>query len=271
MKVKSIIFVGVATVVAMALQSCVSSTEMLTQRLTYRVTNMDGDGRTNQHQFNVQYDKFTIQYTADGGCTVMNNSDSMMYVDMGESYFMYQGEAYQLYDNTVRTNSSTTAVGVSGTQYYNNASGTVAVAGSNTNVAQKQEERVVTIPPFSRRQLKFYNLGSTSIKEIVNGKEEFKKVGSVYNYTDEYVDANGHVMTYSFNPQAYKKMARNNFTLTKEEILSKPSSVQKNSVGQRTTEGRTKKVLNKGLFFTFVGLGATLVLGIIMGTKNGDL
>ena len=270
MKAKSI-FIAAVAVVSLAFQSCVSSTEMLTQRLTYRITNMDGEGRTDQEQFNVQYDRFAIQYTADGGCTVMNNSDSMMYIDMGESYFMYQGEAYQLYDNTVRTNSSTTAVGVSGTQYYNNASGTVAVAGSNTNVAQKQEERVVTIPPFSRRQLKFYYLGATSIKVIVDGEEEYKKVGSVYNYTTEYVDANGHVMTYSFNPQTYKKMARNNFTLTKEEILSKPSSTHKNSVGQRTSEGRTRTVLNKGLFFTFLGLGATAVLGIIMGTKNGDI
>lgn len=249
-----------STVAMFLLQSCKTQTELLTQRVTYSVTNKDNEGRTDQNQFNVEYDKFIIQYSADGECTIINNSDSMMYIDMGESYFTSLGEAYPLYDNTIRTSSST----VSSTQYYKDAS---ALSGSNTKVTQKQEERIISIPPYSRRQLKFYQLGAPGIKEVVNvngkEKEQFKKVGSVYNYTDEYADVSGHTMTYSFNPQAYKKMARNYFTLTKEEILSTQAPVQKKSVGQRTVEGPSHKVPSAGFWITFFGLA--IAGGVILG------
>lgn len=251
-----------AATLTLTFQSCFT-TSTLTQRISYRVTNEDGDGRTDQSQFSVQYDKFTIYYSADGGCVVNNNSDSMMYIDMGESYFMRRnGDAIRLYDNTIRTNSSTTAVGVSGTQYYNNASGTVAVAGSNTNVAQTQEERIITIPPFGRKQLKFYGLTYTANTEIAGGKEQYKKIGSVYNYTDEFININGHVMTYSFSPQTYKKMARNNFSISKEEILSTPSSAKNNSIRQLTSETGTHLDVKASLM-CILGLGAFATLCIL--------
>ena len=269
-----------STVATFLLQSCKTQTELLTQRVTYSVTNKDNEGRTDQNQFNVEYDKFIIQYSADGECTIINNSDSMMYIDMGESYFALYGEAYPLYDNTVRTNSNTTTVGTSSSvanngYYYNNNYRKVNAVGKNevsasqseTTSTQTQEERIVTIPPYSRRQLKFYQLGAPNIKEVVNvngkEKEQFKKVGSVYNYTDEYADVSGHTMTYSFNPQAYKKMARNYFTLTKEEILSTQAPVQKKSVGQRTVEGPSHKVPSAGFWITFFGLA--IAGGVILG------
>ena len=232
MRTKKVLKIIGMVIISIMFHSCYS-TVVLTQRLSYHVSNEDGDGRTDQNRFVVEYEKFAIMYSAEGGCMVLNNSDSMMYIDMGESYFMKNyGESVRLYDNTVRTSSSTTAVSVSGTQYGYNVKGTMEVGGSNTNVEQIQEERIVTIPPYGRRNLKFYALGVTPYTEIVDGVEQTKKVGSVYNYTDEYSDCNGHVMTYSFNPQVYKKMARNNFTITKEEILSTPSTEQEYSVRQ---------------------------------------
>lgn len=257
MKTKKILLVVVTTVLTLTMQSCYS-TSTLTQRVSYRVTNEDGDGRTDQNQFSVQYDKFTITYSADGGCVVKNNSDSMMYIDMGESYFMRRdGDAIRLYDNSIRTNSSTTAVGVSGTQYDYNTSGTVAVAGSNTNVVQTQEERIVTIPPHGRKQLKFYSLPFLNTMELVNGKEVYKSVGTVNNYTNEFTDINGHVMTYSFSPQVYKKMARNNFSITKEEIMSSPSSTQDNSIRQRSYEvkifNKTKTIITSVIYPVILG------------------
>lgn len=270
MKTKKILLVVVTTVLTLTMQSCFS-TSTLTQRVSYRVTNEDGDGRTDQNQFSVQYDKFTITYSADGGCVVNNNSDSMMYIDMGESYFMRRdGDAIRLFDNSVRTNSTTTAVGVSGTQYDNNTSGTVAVAGSNTNVVQTQEERIITIPPYGRKQLKFYGLSYTTNTEIFEGKERYKKIGSVYNYSDEFTNINGHVMTYSFSPQIYKKMARNNFSISKEEILSSPSSGRTNSIRQITSETGTHldskrtllSILGLAAFATLATLGASGALRI---------
>lgn len=264
-----------STIATFLLQSCKTQTQMLTQRVTYSVANQDNEGRTNQDQFNVEYDKFVIQYSADGECTIINNSDSMMYIDMGESYFAVLGEAFPLYDNTVRTNSSTTSVGTSkgvaaNSYYYNTSYGkTKTIEKSETNTTQTQEERIVTIPPYSRRQIKFHQLGAPDIKEVVNvngkEKEQFKKVGSVYNYTNEYADVSGHTMTYTFNPQVYKKMARNNFTLTKEEILSTPAPVQKKSVGQRTMEGPSRKVPSAGFWITLMGLaiGGVVILANI--------
>ncbi len=269
MKRRIILLAFAASVAALAMQSCKTTTDLLTQRVTYTVTNQDNEGRTDQDKFNVEYDKFIIQYTADSGCIVINNSDSMMYIDMGESYFTSMGEAYPLYDNTVRTSSNTTTVGtskgtVSTSTYYNTSFGkTKTVEKTNTNTTQTKEERIITIPPYSRRQIKFFYLGTPSIIEVVNGKEQFKKVGSVYNYTNEYVDVSGHTMTYTFTPQAYKKMARNNFTLTKEEILSTPAPVQKNSVGQRTVEGASHKVPSAGFLIAFFGL--VIAGGVILG------
>ena len=270
MKTKKVLLVVVTTVLTLTMQSCFN-TSTLTQRVSYRVTNEDGDGRTDQNQFSVQYDKFTITYSADGGCVVNNNSDSMMYIDMGESYFMSRnGDSFRLFDNAVRTSSSTTAVGVSGTQYDYNTSGTVAVAGSNTNVVQTQEERIITIPPYGRKQLKFYGLSYPTNTEILEGKERYKKTGSVYNYSDEFININGHVMTYSFSPQIYKKMARNNFSISKEEILSSPSSGRTNSIRQITSETGTHLdskrtiilILGVAAFATLATLGASGALVI---------
>ena len=61
-------------------------------------------------------------------------------------------------------------------------------------------------------------------------------------------------------------MARNNFTLTKEEILSTQAPIQKKSVGQRTVEGPSHKVPSAGFWITFLGLtiGGAVILGLTM-------
>ncbi|MCR5423339.1 MAG: hypothetical protein K6E93_01080 [Bacteroidales bacterium] len=206
-------------------QSCTSKI-YLTQRTSYRIDNRDGEGCTDQNSFSVKYPKFSIHYTANGGCWVMNTSDSMMYVDMSASHFIYNGiESKLLYNNEVHTqiqaNTVENSLGRKESRYsaIGQFESNYSSSQTNANIVQSQDERVVTIPPHTRKNLRFYPLQSTSVTEIVNGKTMFKKSGSIENFQQEYEDLNGHIMTYRFGFNQ-EKNTRNTFTIQKNEILN---------------------------------------------------
>lgn len=165
----------------MLLSSCTTTT-----LITYSAENIKGNAVMDEANMLADYGKFAIQYTTKGGVTIINKTDSMMYIDMAESYYVLDGTAQQLYTNSVTTNFSsgsrgasvnlgsvTNALGVGGVV------GTLAqgvnVGGSNTNGSSTQvfEERYISIPPMSRKAMKSVDFHS-------NEKEPLKecKVGS---------------------------------------------------------------------------------------------
>lgn len=206
-------------------------------RYTYATENIKGNAIVDKENMVADYGKFAIQYSCEGEVTIINKSDSMMYIDMAESYHILNGTAQQLYTNSVTTDFSsgsrnttvnlgsiTNALGVGGVV------GTLAhgvnVGGSNTSGSSTQifEERYISIPPMSRKPVKSAIFEQES-REIGNARwmiwkdtrSAFDKKGS-YNYTSSSSPAHEYIFSYTFNPHSKFQSTRDLLYVSNIEI-----------------------------------------------------
>lgn len=231
-------------VVPILMASCFTPT-----RFTYAGENIKGNAVMDEEKMLADYGKFAIQYTSEGGVTIINKSDSMMYIDMAESYYVNNGTAKQLYTNSVTTNFSsgsqgatvnlgsvTNALGVGGVV------GTLAqgvnVGGSNTSGSSTQvfEERYISIPPLSRKSVKSVpfepiysgNWGIGSSELGINSSKDspwqetqtkggYTKKGT-YNYDKYSSPAQEYLFAYTFNPNEKFQSTRDLFYVKTIEI-----------------------------------------------------
>lgn len=178
-------------------------------RATYMTENIKGNAVVDEKNMFVDYGKFEVQYTTKGDVMIINKTDSTMYIDMAESYYIGNGDAQRLYTNSVTTNFSsgskgatvnlgsiTNALGVGGVV------GTLAqgvnVGGSNVSGLSTQvfEERYISIPPLSRKAVK-----SVSFPSVVSSVTELKESG-VYRYERNNSFNNEYIFAYTFDATA---------------------------------------------------------------------
>lgn len=204
-------------VLFIALISCLFTSCVTLNTMHYSINNQDGKGVVNDNSFNVTYpNNFTIQYNADGSCLVRNDNDSILYLDMAESYWIdLNGMAEKLYTNQVI---STTTSATTGTSF--NLGGAARVLGAgpglqtlanSTVVGSSQtagttitqyEERYITIPPYSTASISFKSLGM---------QDPLIKKRGHYNYQRP---SEALILSYTYTPTEPKwTMVRNQFVL----------------------------------------------------------
>ena len=281
--------------VPMLMVSCYTPT-----RFTYAGENIKGNAVMDEEKMLADYGKFAIQYTSEGGVTIINKSDSMMYIDMAESYYVNNGTAQQLYTNSVTTNFSsgsqgatvnlgsvTNALGVGGVV------GTLAqgvnVGGSNTSGSSTQvfEERYISIPPLSRKSVKsvFFepvNSGKwgTSLDiaerrlskdwswQNTHTKEGYVKEGT-YNYDKCSSPTQEYIFAYTFNPNEKFQSTRDLFYVKTIDInkalesgVETPNQITK--IYKQTIKDRYKNLAGRAAGgIVLVGIG-TLLLGLVL-------
>ena len=204
-------------------------------RYTYTTENIKGTAIVDKENMVADYGKFAIQYSCEGGVTIINKSDSIMYIDMAESYHILNGTAQQLYTNSVTTDFSsgsrgttvnlgsiTNALGVGGVV------GTLAhgvnVGGSDTSGSSTQifEERYISIPPMSRKPVKSVIFQES--REIGNRGKIWKDTGRSldkkgnYNYTSSSSPAHEYIFSYTFNPNSKFQSTRDLLYVSNIEI-----------------------------------------------------
>lgn len=201
---------------------------------SYSIENLDSKGSVNNNNFSVTYgNDFTVFYDASGTFTIRNDKDSVLYIDMANSYFLdSEGQAERLFTNTIQTTYSSTATGASlnlgsvakvlGAGPITSAlAGGVTVGGSNTEgmAVQRIEDRYIGIPPYSSAKIKFPTLGM----DIPFNK---KKGSYTYNRPSE-----TQILSYTYtveNPQW--TMIRNQFLL--DRIIVEDDAGFKMEVGE---------------------------------------
>lgn len=274
--------------VPMLMVSCYTPT-----RFTYAGENIKGNAVMDEEKMLADYGKFAIQYTSEGGVTIINKSDSMMYIDMAESYYVNNGAAQQLYTNSVTTNFSsgsqgatvnlgsvTNALGVGGVV------GTLAqgvnVGGNNTSGSSTQvfEERYISIPPLSRKSVKSvpfepihsgWGIGSKALGislskdwpwKDTHSKSGYAKEG-IYNYDKYSSPAQEYIFAYTFNPNEKFQSTRDLFYVKTIEINKALINEMEapNQITKRKTQ--TKKDATNTLLSAFGGSYA-LVGSIIL-------
>lgn len=222
-------------VVPILMTSCLTPT-----RFTYAGENIKGNATMDEEKMLADYGKFAIQYTSEGGVTIINKSDSTMYIDMAESYYVNNGTAQQLYTNSVTTNFSsgsqgatvnlgsiTNALGVGG------VAGTLAqgvnVGGSNTSGSSTQvfEERYISIPPLSRKSVKSVLFGPLHndtwglVIKLPSWPETYGVDGvkeGTYNYDRYSSPTHEYIFAYTFNPNGKFQSSRDLFYVKTIEI-----------------------------------------------------
>lgn len=194
---------------------------------SYSVKNLDGNGAVDNQRFSVAYgNDFTIFYDANGTFTIQNDKDSILYIDMANSYFIdADGQAERLFTNSVRTTYSSSTTGTSvnlgsvarvlgaGPITSTLASG-VSVAGANTEgvSVQQIEDQYIGIPPYSKVKIKFPALGLKEVFQNKKGTYDYKK------------PSESQILSYTYSADNPKWiMTRNQFVMEKTtvEITSK--------------------------------------------------
>lgn len=192
---------------------------------SYSINNLDKKGKIDNNNFSVSYeDGFDILFDASGNFTIRNNKDSVLYIDMGNSYFLdSESQAERLFTNTVQTtySSSTSGVGLNlgsvarvlgaGPITSALASG-ITVGGTNTTgvAIQKIEDQYIGIPPYASVKIKFPTLGT-------DVPFEKKKGTFVYNKPSE-----SQILSYTYTSDNPKwTIVRNQFVL--EKIVAETS------------------------------------------------
>lgn len=280
MKGTNLIKIGILLAIPMLMTSCFTPT-----RFTYAGENIKGNAVMDEERMLADYGKFAIQYTSEGGVTIINKSDSIMYIDMAESYYVNNGTSQQLYTNSVTTNFSsgslgatvnlgsvTNALGVGGVV------GTLAqgvnVGGSNTSGSSTQvfEERYVSIPPLSRKSVKsipFEPIHSRKWGVHVKGwpwqdthSMRHAKEG-IYNYDKYSSPTQEYIFAYTFNPNEKFQSTRDLFYVKTIEINKalKNEMEAPNQITERKTQ--TKKDSAK-TYFSALGGAYALVGSIVL-------
>lgn len=202
---------------------CLTTSCTTMNHITYNVRNVDGAGTSNQN-FSVNYPNgLVLFFNVDGRTTLRNNADSSVYVDMGESFFIWpNGQAERLYDNTVTTTSSSSTTGgsinlgalarVAGagpiTQTIANGT-TVGTATTNGTTVQTFEERYICIPPHSNVALKCPKLPRPSHEQLQ------RKKGTYYPN----LIAGEYLLKYTYHSVNPKwETSRNEFRITKNVV-----------------------------------------------------
>ncbi len=178
-------------------------------RATYTTENIKGNAEIDNKNMLADYGKFIIQYSPYGDVTIINKTDSTMFIDMAESYYVGNGIAQQLYSNSVTTNYSsatrgatvnlgsvTNALGIGG------VAGTIAqgvnIGRSDTNGSSIQtfEERYISIPAFSQKSVKYVSFPNVDI--TANGL----KGNGVFRFDRSNSFSNEYIFAYTFDPNA---------------------------------------------------------------------
>lgn len=261
-------------------------------RFTYTAENVKGNAEMNKERMLADYGKFAIQYTSEGGVDIINKSDSTMYIDMGESYYINNGIAQQLFDNSVTTNFSSGTQGatvnmgsVASAMGVGGALGTLArgvnVGGSTTSGSSTQvfEERYISIPPMSRKQMKSFlfepvnsmNWGKTKNQPWREARDGNRIVEGTYHYDRYSSPAQEYVFAYSFNPNEKFKSTRDLFYVTDIEINKSLKKIPE-GMNQTTKKGSTTKDVI-GNVFAGIGLFAVLVVefAVLLMSEAGAL
>lgn len=207
-----------------------------TKILSYDLQSLDNKGIASKQEMTVKYDNFDIVYDVYGRCYIKNKTDKTMYVDLGESYLIKDGLAERIYSNTIITNSNSSSNGsvinlgaITGALGIGGIAGKIAqginVGGGSTNGTsiQTMEERFVSIPPQSNRNIKFTK---------ITIPEHLPKGAGVYKYGK--FDRYEHLLTYTFDPEESKmEIVRNDLYINEVEI-SKSKLGSGNSIYKRT-------------------------------------
>lgn len=187
----------------------------------YSINNLDGKGTVNNNQFSVSYgNDFTVHYDAEGTFMIRNNKDSILYIDMGNTYFVdIEGQAERLFTNSIQTTYSSSTTGTSvnlggvarvlgaGPVISTLASG-VNVGGSNADgvSVQQMEEQYIGIPPYASVKIKFPALGA-------NEPTQNHNESGVYNCNRP---SETQILSYTYNAENPRwTIIRNQFVLDK--------------------------------------------------------
>ena len=280
-------------VVSMVMVSCTTPI-----RFTYAAENIRGNAIMDEAKMLADYGKFAIQYTSEGGVTIINNTDSIMYIDMAKSYYMSNGVARQLYSNSVTTNFSSGTQGatvnmgsVASAMGVGGALGTLArgvnVGASNTSGTSTQvfEEQYITIPPLSRKQVKSFlsepvdkveRLGAVKDNILFDGSQPWPwqeiryKNGRIkegtYEFDRDMSPSQEYIFAYSFNPNEKFQSTRDLFYVTKIEMDKKLRDTRegKNQITKEVSSAED----NKRFILFLIGDIAVLIACLIMAAST---
>lgn len=244
----------------------------------YSVANLDGKGSVNNNNFSVTYgDGFTILYDASGTFTIRNDKDSVLYIDMANSYFLdSEGQAERLFTNTIQTTYSSTTTGASlnlgsvarvlgAGPIVSTLAGGVSVGGASTDgtAVQRIEDRYIGIPPYSSVKINFPTLGMDV---------PFIKKKGIYTYDRP---SETQILSYTYTAEnPHWTMIRNQFVLNTiivkdandktGESNPKNPFVRIGVTNDRKSVEYNKDRVGRTLALFFGGLGVVLGTALIL-------
>lgn len=166
------------------------------RRMYYDIDNISLSAKVNEKEFSSDYGNFIIEYKAHSrGVCFRNYSDRTLFIDLGESYFVVNGYAIRLYEESVSATTSFSSYTINNPRSIFNG---VSLGDSDTYFVMS--ERYVSIPPHSYRVVngKYFPM-QTSISK----PGRYELTGNSFEYMFSY--------TYDLHADKYE-IARDSFS-----------------------------------------------------------
>lgn len=147
----------------------------------YSIENIAGNATLNQSDLSSDYGDIKINYYANNNnIRISNKSDSLVVIDLANSYFIDNGRSLKIYNNSEHTTGSAQSFGV----YINNTSTSKTTFESTST----KEQRFISIPPHTYSIIQGYTFPFFQGRREIQNKEILKveDLSPTYTYIFSY-------------------------------------------------------------------------------------
>lgn len=182
------------------------------RRVYYDIDNVSSSAKVNKSDFSSDYGDFVIEYEAhSSNVCIRNNSNETLFIDLGESYFVVNGNATRLYENSVSATTSSSSITINNPRSILNG---ISVGEATTNYVMS--ERYISIPPRSYCVVngKPFPMPVSSIKKPGKYPLDWRKDSFeyVFSYTYDFSSNKYRIARDRFSPSSlivYRNLPKN--------------------------------------------------------------
>lgn len=202
----------------------------------------DGKYQHDEAQCIIRYNFFAEE--GDAGFWFTNLTDSIVYVDLAETFFILNGNSNDYYQAREWTSTKSSTISITKKESKNKKKGSYdsseGTSQTSTNASTFGERRIIMIPPHATKYFSEFHINTNDMMELCNVKDTPKRSKPEGNsFTEETTPFTfGNYITYQVGMKGAKKHVSDNFYIS--EIINVNGEAMFEMVRVKDACGRDK-------------------------------
>ncbi len=199
----------------------------------------DGSFKSEHSGFTIEY-YFWSEY-GDVGFLITNNSDKDLYLNFGKSYFIYNGYAYDYYQNRIFVNSSKSSSAISSTSSQSSSFG-------NINNSSSNKQNINGYYNYSGAIINSNSYGTSSSNSATNKYSTFSSYSTYYENSNTIEHIEDKIACIPAHSSKYFKEFQASFAVYRECGFPRNPSKEEEVILKFTEEDSPKVFENRLMF-----------------------